>query len=115
MNLWSKPKHPVPFELSEKDLSLLKKIGLQLHPALRIGFKEKVSTQVVAKSNAHLASDQIIKVEFIKLTGKEIRACSKELAEKTASRLLGIHGNFVVLFRKHPGVSLNDIYNKSPF
>lgn len=115
MDPWSKPKHSIPFQLSQEDIASLTEIGLLLRPVVRIGFKDKVSTQVVTKTNRHLASDQIIKVEFVKLKNQEIRTCSKILAENTASQLLSIHGSFAIFFRKNPNTSLDELYNKFSF
>lgn len=112
MNPRAKPKHPVPCDLSPEDLSLLRQIGTQVRPVVRIGAKEKLSIQIVAKTNRHLASEQIIKVEFVKLTNQEVHAFSKVLAEQTGSQLLEIHGSFAIFFRKHPNGSLDELYRK---
>jgi RNA-binding protein YhbY len=111
-NPWTKPAHSTHLELTAVDRAALKKIGAQLTPVVRIGFKEKLSTHVVAKSNAELTRHQIIKVEFVKLKGAEVATCSAELADQTASLLVEIHGDYAILLRKHPNKTLEDIYSK---
>jgi RNA-binding protein YhbY len=110
-NPWAKPPHPTHLDLTATDRAALKKIGAQLTPIVRIGFKEKLSTHVVAKSNAELTRHQIIKVEFVKLKSAEVATCSAELAEQTASLLVEIHGDFAIFLRKHPNKTLDDIYS----
>jgi RNA-binding protein YhbY len=110
MNAWSTPKHKDNFKLTDQQRTKLIQIGLQLTSSLQIGYKQKITEQIVAKTNAYLFRNQIIKVEFIKIDNQNIKKYSEELAKKTLSDLIGIHGNKVILFRKHPNKNIKDIF-----
>ena len=112
MDPWSTPKHKDNFKLTDHQRTILKKIGLQLTPALRIGYKEGLSKHVIAKTNSHLFFNQIIKVEFIKIDNQHILKYSEELAKITSSELIGIHGNITILFRKHPNKNIKLIFKR---
>ncbi|MBN1498649.1 MAG: YhbY family RNA-binding protein [Spirochaetes bacterium] len=111
MNPWKTPKNNKSGQLSNEDRAELEKAGKLKTPSLRIGYKEKLSAHVIAKTNAHLFTSQIVKVEFIKINEQEAAELAGQLAEKTSSELINIRGNEAVLFRKHPNQNIKAIKN----
>lgn len=71
-----------------------------LKPVVLIG-RPGLTDAVVAKVRSELAAHELIKIRFGDWKD-ERKALSAEIAERTASELVGVVGNTALLYRPHP-------------
>ena len=60
---WTTPK-PNNYTLSQENKRRLEDLSSKLKPTYTIGGREGISNQIVAKTNALLSKNQLIKVKF---------------------------------------------------
>jgi RNA-binding protein YhbY len=97
------------YVLSKEERKSLNSVAKNLRPILRAGAKRGIDEVIISKADAELASNQLIKVEFVNSPAKTVKAHAKQLAEKTRSECLGVHGNTAVFFRKHPNIGIESV------
>ncbi|HPB82824.1 MAG TPA: ribosome assembly RNA-binding protein YhbY [Spirochaetota bacterium] len=76
----------------------LKKEAHHLHPLVQVG-KAGVNEAVIKSIDEAMSTRELIKIKFV--DGKEAkRELSREIAEATASEVVTIIGNVLVLYRE---------------
>lgn len=72
----------------------------QLKPVMNIG-KNGITEAVVEEIRKHLKSSHLIKIKMLKSSReeKDTNAIADELAQATASQVIEIRGNSVVLYK----------------
>ena len=78
----------------------LKAEASQLKPIMNIG-KSGVTDSVVEEIKKHLKADHLIKIKMLKSSReeKDTAAIAEELSQATASKVIEIRGNNVVLYK----------------
>ncbi|HML26973.1 MAG TPA: YhbY family RNA-binding protein [Methanomethylovorans sp.] len=85
----------------DKDrLHELKAEASQLKPVMNIG-KNGITETVVQEIKKHLKADRLIKIKMLKSSReeKDTTAIAEELSQATASEVIEIRGNNVVLYK----------------
>ena len=85
----------------DKDrLHELKAEASQLKPVMNIG-KNGITETVVGEIKKHLKADHLIKIKMLKCSReeKDTIAIAEELSQATASEVVEIRGNNVVLYK----------------
>jgi len=107
-NPWGTPRRPRGPAPTGDEREVLRRIGAVLRPSLRIG-RKGIDSVAVAKANAHLASDQVVKAEFVGHGSTAIRAMADDLAARTKAHCISIHGSMAVLYRRDPRSNLHEL------
>ncbi|MGB3908664.1 MAG: YhbY family RNA-binding protein [Methanomethylovorans sp.] len=86
--------------MDKAKLHELKAEASQLKPIINIG-KSGVTDSVVEEIKKHLKTDHLIKIKMLKSSReeKDTAAIAEELSQATASKVIEIRGNNVVLYK----------------
>jgi RNA-binding protein YhbY len=91
---------------TEEQLEILEKKGRALTPAYivsRDGIKENLIWGLSHRWG-------LLKIRFPTTKRAELLPMANELAEKTNSQILFVFGGEVIYYRKHPTVSVDDLF-----
>ena len=78
----------------------LRKLAHALDPVVMVG-KHGLTDQLLLKVDGALNDHELIKIRFIDYK-TEKKALSLQISHKTASDIIGIVGNVLILYRQHP-------------